>query len=232
MGKNYWEAHICQFLIRLATGRRRNSPITITENRSKTGQQFVDGVLELSSGLIELGLKPGDIVAISALNSDLYLEWLLAVAFIGGITAPLNYRWSLDEARSAMDVVRPILLVTDTGYISWHAQFQAGFVPSLRWHVFMDSCIYSITGNVSTTESIKKPSLRPQRLNYSSAPEGTAIICFTSGTTGRPKGVTLSHSALIVQSLAKIAVVGYSENDVCVSYPHELCFLSLNKSLL
>ncbi|XP_059436562.1 2-succinylbenzoate--CoA ligase, chloroplastic/peroxisomal-like, partial [Corylus avellana] len=46
------------------------------------------------------------------------------------------------------------------------------------------------------------------------AHEGVVIICFTSGTTGRPKGITLSHTALIIQSLAKIAIVGYSENDV------------------
>ena len=37
------------------------------------------------------------------------------------------------------------------------------------------------------------------------------------GTTGRPKGVTISHSALVVQSLAKIAVVGYGEDDVRLS---------------
>ena len=37
------------------------------------------------------------------------------------------------------------------------------------------------------------------------------------GTTGRPKGVTISHSALIIQSLAKIAIVGYDEDDVSLS---------------
>ncbi|XAR72548.1 o-succinylbenzoate--CoA ligase [Bertholletia excelsa] len=45
-------------------------------------------------------------------------------------------------------------------------------------------------------------------------PDGTAIICFTSGTTGKPKGVAISHSALIVQSLAKLAIVRYNEDDV------------------
>ena len=42
----------------------------------------------------------------------------------------------------------------------------------------------------------------------------------TLGTTGKPKGVTLSHGALIIQSLAKIAIVGYSEDDVCHSLLH------------
>jgi acyl-activating enzyme 14 len=40
------------------------------------------------------------------------------------------------------------------------------------------------------------------------------VVFFTLGTTGKPKGVTISHESLIIQSLAKIAVVGYSEDDV------------------
>ncbi|KAA8514830.1 hypothetical protein F0562_018009 [Nyssa sinensis] len=208
----YSRGHICQCLSRLATVRR-DSPLTISGSRQKTGEQFVEGVLGLARGLFELGLRTGDIVAISALNSDLYLEWLLAIAFVGGIAAPLNYRWSLEEASLAMEVVRPILLVTDTISNFWHSEFRINSIPSLRWHVFMNTPI-EISSAVLTTETLKKPSLRSLPFNYLWAPEGSAIICFTSGTTGRPKGVIISHSALIVQSLAKIAIVGYSEDDI------------------
>ncbi|KAJ0081707.1 hypothetical protein Patl1_11407 [Pistacia atlantica] len=47
---------------------------------------------------------------------------------------------------------------------------------------------------------------------------------FIVGTTGRPKGVTISHSALVVQSLAKIAIIGYSEDDVYL-YTAPLCHI-------
>jgi acyl-activating enzyme 14 len=40
------------------------------------------------------------------------------------------------------------------------------------------------------------------------------VFFITLGTTGKPKGVTITHEALIIQSLAKIAIVGYSEDDV------------------
>lgn len=69
----YSEAHICLCLSRIGT-IRRNSAVTITGNRRKTGQKFVQDVLGLAHGLIEvLGLRPGDIVAISALNRFLLL---------------------------------------------------------------------------------------------------------------------------------------------------------------
>jgi acyl-activating enzyme 14 len=59
------------------------------------------------------------------------------------------------------------------------------------------------------------------------------IVLLSTGTTGKPKGVTLSHSALIIQSLSKIAIVGYGEDDVRLSswYTHVLFSLKNISSL-
>ncbi|XP_021298461.1 2-succinylbenzoate--CoA ligase, chloroplastic/peroxisomal isoform X2 [Herrania umbratica] len=148
--------------------------------------------------------------------NDTYLEWLLAVAFIGGIVAPLNYRWSFEEARMAMVTVTPKMLVTDESCYRWHSALQSHAIPSLRWHVSLSSPSSDFINKykILTMEMLLEQSVKSGSMNYSCAPEGAVLICFTSGTTGKPKGVVISHTALIVQSLAKVAIVGYSEDDV------------------
>ncbi|KAK7246147.1 hypothetical protein RIF29_41007 [Crotalaria pallida] len=217
MANNFYShPHICQCLTRFLTSPSRNSPLTISAHKSKTKLHFLEQVMSLAEGLLHLGLKPGHVVAISAYNSDWYLEWLLAIAFVGGIAAPLNYRWSFEEARLAMISVRPVMLVLDESCNTWYLELMKNDIPSLRWHVLLDSPSLDFTKkwNVLTPEMLKRHPTKPLPFNYSWAPEGAVIICFTSGTTGKPKGVTLSHGALIIQSLAKIAMVGYSEDDV------------------
>ncbi|KAL9272393.1 2-succinylbenzoate--CoA ligase, chloroplastic/peroxisomal-like protein [Drosera capensis] len=106
MPNRYSNPHISQCLSRILT------LLTVSGDRVRTGEEFVDGVLGLANGLVQLGLRPGDVVAVSVYNgwdaisvgyrviglllfrrTDSYLEWLLAVAHVGGILAPLNYRW-------------------------------------------------------------------------------------------------------------------------------------------
>lgn len=199
--------HICQCLNRLLS-LRRFSTVTISGERRKTGEQFVESVLSLAHKLSQLGLQPGHIVAICAFNSDWYLEWMLAVAYVGGIIAPLNYRWSLEESKVALQVIRPAMIVTDDECCTWLSELQNGTMFSPRWQV---SIGFYYSNGIQGCERVL---LNPRFVKCSWAPEEVVIICFTSGSTGRPKGVAINHTSLIMQSLAKIAIVGYTEEDV------------------
>ncbi|KAG2269987.1 hypothetical protein Bca52824_064542 [Brassica carinata] len=117
----------------------------------------------------------------------------------------------------AMQLVEPVLLVTDEACVSWFIGVQNIDVPSLKWRVLMESTSTDFASEHNqflTTEMLKQNVLVDSLPTYAWAPDDAVVICFTSGTTGRPKGVTISHLAFITQSLAKIAVVGYGEDDV------------------
>ncbi|KAJ4963223.1 hypothetical protein NE237_023162 [Protea cynaroides] len=119
---------------------------------------------------------------------------------------------SFEEARLAIEVVTPVLLVVDEICSFWSLKLQNNNLDFLRWYAVLGD-LSSLHSNVDN-ETLMKPSHISKQFDYTWAPEGIALICFTSGTTGRPKGVAITHTALIVQSLAKIAIVGYNEDDV------------------
>ncbi|MCO5576718.1 hypothetical protein L7F22_030534 [Adiantum nelumboides] len=198
-------SHIGHALSRLAL-QRAEVPVSISNGTIKTGSQFLERIQCLSVGLrVNLGLQCGDRVAIAALNSDRYLEWLIAVPCAGGIIAPLNYRWSSQEACEAVLQVEPTLIVVDQHCVELGLQIQHRF-PFLR----MVTLGCSIKGALEADSVLHDT----QDFRLFWAPENIALICFTSGTTGKPKGAAISHNAIVVQSLAKIAVVNYSASDV------------------
>ncbi len=86
-------------LVQLLTATFRSQPdkeLFICADRRKTAADLVAIVSALGNAFMtEYHVRPGDVVAISAHNSDMYLEVVLAVLAIGGVIAPLNWRWSL-----------------------------------------------------------------------------------------------------------------------------------------
>ncbi|KAL2622726.1 hypothetical protein R1flu_002931 [Riccia fluitans] len=186
---------------------------TVCEGRVQSGAEFVDRIAGLSIGLRRTGLEPGERVSIAALNSEWYLEWLLAVPCAGGIIAPLNHRWSVEEASEAIREVGASMLVVDRHCVGWCVALRE-LCPSLKWFVYIGSGESPTDRTLMTAESLMHLAGDSPQLELIFSPNWITLICFTSGTTGRPKGVSLSHNALIVQSQAKIAEVGYSSDDI------------------
>jgi len=87
---------------------------TVFGDRQRTVAETADRVARLAGALVELGVRPGDRVGLLALNSDRYLEYLLAVPWSGAAVNPVNIRWSPAEiAYSLVDCDTRVLLVDD-----------------------------------------------------------------------------------------------------------------------
>ncbi|WP_236795003.1 long-chain-fatty-acid--CoA ligase [Amycolatopsis sp. GM8] len=165
--------------------------MTIYGTRVRTHAEVADRTARLAAALRGLGVNPGDRVAMLALNSDRYAEYLLAVPWADAVLNPVNVRWSAAEiAYSLVDSGSTVLFVDD--------RF-APAVPALRAaHPGLRTVIHC--GDGEPPEGM----LSYEELISAHEPVGDARrggqdlagVFYTGGTTGSPKGVMLSHAAL------------------------------------
>ena len=176
-------------------GRRRpNDPALADGDRvHATWAEFAATTAGVAAGLCDrLGLVPGDRVAIVMRNRPEYLEALYAIWHAGLVAVPVNARLHRDEISYILEHSGSVVAVTDEE----HAD--------------------DITSLVGTVASLRAAALAPgtwwDRLAGSSPmtpidrkPDDPAWLFYTSGTTGRPKGATLTNRNLLMMSLSYFA---------------------------
>jgi long-chain acyl-CoA synthetase len=165
---------------------------TIFEDRRRTYAEVLDRVARFAGGLVALGAKPGDRIAILALNSDAYFEAYYAVLWAGCLVVPCNTRWAAAEHAAALADCEPSYLLVDQHFVPIVAELPA----ALRSRVIY---MGEARGQFVADELIAN---NPPIADQSGADDMPAAIFYTGGTTGASKGVILSHDNLIVNFLA------------------------------
>jgi long-chain acyl-CoA synthetase len=149
-----------------------------------------------------LGVKPGDRVALLALNGDRYIETSLAVWWIGAVLNPLNTRWTPGEITYALnDCGAHILFVDDA--LAPMTNNLAQNVPALKTLVNMGN-----PANLAQAldyETLIKEATPVEDVRCDNG--DLAAILYTGGTTGFPKGVMLSHANMWAALVGRMAEV-------------------------
>ncbi|SDQ97452.1 long-chain acyl-CoA synthetase [Rhizobiales bacterium GAS113] len=164
-------------------------------NRRRTWRELGERVPRLAAGLASLGVGPGDRVAVLSLNSDRYLEAYLATAWAGAVIVPLNIRWSPQENEEALRDCRAAVLIVDKMFSSV-GESLAKALPGLRL-VYADDDA-APAGAEHYEELLARSAPMPDAMRKG---EDLAGIFYTGGTTGRSKGVMLSHHNLMANAL-------------------------------
>jgi acyl-CoA synthetase (AMP-forming)/AMP-acid ligase II len=142
----------------------------------------------------DYGLQRGDRLAVAAANSLAYALVELAALTLGIVVAGLNGWWTGPELAYGIQLSRPAVLMSDAPRLAriTDAGVDVG-VPT----VLLDD-VLAVAGAPTSDQGATAPSL--ERADV--APDDPALILFTSGTTGRPKGATLSHRNIVHFGLA------------------------------
>lgn len=167
-----------------------------------TYQQFGCRVGKLANTLLKLGIKKGDKIAVLHKNCHYYLESYFGVMQIGAVLVPLNHCLSANELVFILNNSETGLLIADSNF--------AKKVDDINGKTKKEIKIMWTGGEYEDFISSAPSTLPSVRVDE----KDVAQIYYTSGTTGRAKGVLLSHRNVYYHSLCTIAELCLRDDDV------------------
>ena len=146
-----------------------------------------ENINRLAFALDELGMKKDDRIGIMSTNCPEYIETYFAVAKIGAIFVPLNYRAKADELEYMLNASETKILFVGERYLDMVRDLQSG-LPNLKQYVSIDT---PSEGMLNYADLVGKDV--EDEFFAEIEDDDTTILMFTSGTTGRPKAVPMTH---------------------------------------
>lgn len=165
------------------------------EQRRTTFDQFRDHARRLSGALIARGVKPGDRVAYLGKNTDRLLELIFGAAMARATCVVLNWRLAMPEWRDIIDDSGSSLLFADQEFVL-QAQTLAESLSRISHIVTIDAGAPAHPG-VSDYDDLLRQ--HAPHMPVGVQPDDDFLQLYTSGTTGRPKGVPQTHAMHLSQ---------------------------------
>lgn len=170
---------------------------------------------EIASGLSQLGVKPGDRVAVSLPAWYEFIVAVFAIAKVGAILVPFNTRYREDEAEHILrdSGAKVVFFPREYDKVNHLAQFQSlkKRVPSLEHLITVRFEYEGLTSYQQLQEMGRQNRVPEIEVNVE---EDVFAIIYTSGTTGKPKGAMLTHRNLLFVSVESNKAIRIQEYDV------------------
>jgi len=196
--------YLTQGLRRAAQIRPREES-TVFRERRRIWSETADRVARIAGGLKEVGLRPGERVAILALNSDRYFELLYAIPWLGAVMVPVNTRLATPEIQYLLDDSGARVLFVD-GAMQDHAAGVAGLTSTVDAMFYLDD-----DAAPAGMRSYEELGAGPAIADAGAGGDALAGLFYTGGTTGKSKGVMLSHNNLVWNAMNVIAGMYYDQ---------------------
>ncbi len=200
------------------TERHGDKVFVLTDDRSYTYSEMQAWSMRIAGGLIELGIKPGEHVAVVMANYPAFIAIKFAIARVGAVCVPVNFLLRERELSYVLQQSDAVCLITmerfrqseyvdmyDAIMVGWEQNGGGDAFPQLRHVVvFPDPA----DGSPRTRPAFltladleaRTTTTAQQRLHVLATladPSQPSDILYTSGTTGNPKGVLLTHDMVV-----------------------------------
>jgi len=177
--------------LNIATAICPDREIMVFHEKRWSFEQTNDRINRLANALIKLGIEKGDRVGILQVNCYQYVETYFALAKMGAILVPLNFRAKADELGYMLANAETKLLFVGARYLDMVDNMLAQ-LPSVEHCVSIDE---KRDGKLFYEDLISEASSEEVFTDIDD--EDITILMYTAGTTGRPKGVPLKHSGFV-----------------------------------
>ena len=170
---------------------------------SHTYADFYRRSRQLAAGLQALGISKGERVATLCWNHHVHLECYFGIPAMGAVMHTLNLRLSPSEIAWIVNDAQDSVLIIDDILLPLYAQFadQVSFEQVIVFN-FSRSAVAPAFANLASLDYEELLARAPANFGYAEHDENDAIAaCYTSGTTGRPKGVVYSHRSAVLHTL-------------------------------
>jgi len=189
-------------MLNQAAANQPNRVAVYCNGRQRTWSEVAQRVPRMATALRNLGVNRGDFVSVLGMNSDRYMELFYAVPWAGAALCPLNVRWSVAENSIAIASTGAPVLFVDDNFVS-EALALKERVPTLKQLIYMGERD-TPHGMLNHEDLVAE---HDASADADRRDEDVYVVFYTGGTTGHPKGVLLTHRAIVLSTHGYLAML-------------------------
>jgi len=200
-------------LISFQSKKRKNKVALLVDDRKITYKEVLESADKLATFLVEKGVKEGDKVALFLRNSPEFIYSIFAISKIGAILVPINTFLKEEELSYILEDSGSSVLIASATYDKVVNSSQASTL-----------CNFIVWEGKEAVEGDKHLNFDDAMVSHLSVKhtqrglEDTAVIVYTSGTTGKPKGAMLSNKNIISNAFSGQKTVNVKAKDRAIVF--------------